>query len=51
MKTIYPSVSKKAEVIIELDRLHDQYAPVPADKAGNDIVFVCEAHYMNYISK
>lgn len=39
MKTIYPSFSKKAEVIIELD------------KAGNDIVFVCEAHYMNYISK
>lgn len=33
----------------ELDtgRLHDQFVPIPADKAGNNIVFVCKAHYIN----
>ena len=39
MKTIYPSVFNKPEVKKELDRLHDQYVLVPADKAGNNIVF------------
>ena len=49
MKTIYPSVFNKPEVKKELDRLHDQYVLVPADKAGNNIVFVCKAHYINCI--
>ena len=39
----------KPEVIKELDRLHKEYVLVPADKASNNIVFVCKAHYYNCI--
>lgn len=35
IQTIYPSVFNKDEVRKELDRLHDQYVLVPANKAGN----------------
>ena len=49
IKTTYPSVFTDPEVIKELDRLHDHYVLVPADKAGNNIVFVCKAHYINCI--
>ena len=51
MKTKYPSVFNKTEVRNELDRLHDQYILVPADKASNNIVFVFKAHYINCIFK
>ena len=51
VRTIYPSVFRKPEVINELDRLHEEYVLVPADKACNNIVFVCKAHYYNCISK
>lgn len=47
MKTIYPSIFYNLEVKKELDRLHDQFVLVPADKAGNNIFFVCKAHYIN----
>ena len=40
---------RKPEVINELDRLHEEYVLVPADKACNNIVFVCKAHYYNCI--
>ena len=30
-----------------LSSLHEKYVIVPADKASNDIVFVCKAHYRN----
>ena len=33
VRTIYPSVFRKSEVINELHRLHGEYALVPADKA------------------
>ena len=36
---------KKPEVIRELNRLHEEYVLVPADKACNNMVFVCKAHY------
>ena len=49
MRTSYPSVFSKPEVIRELDRLHEEYVLVPADKACNNIVFVCKAHYYNCI--
>ena len=49
VRTIYPSVFRKPEVINELDRLHEEYVLVPADKACNNIVFVCKAHYYNCI--
>jgi hypothetical protein len=38
--SIYPSAFNKPEVIKELNRLHEEYALVPADKACNNIVFV-----------
>ena len=49
MKTVYPSVFNNTEVSSELSRLQSQYVLVPADKAGNNIVFVCKAHYINCI--
>jgi hypothetical protein len=41
VSTTYPSVFSKPEVIHELERLHEEYVLVPADKACNNIVFVC----------
>jgi hypothetical protein len=45
MRTIYPSVFKNTEVVNELRRLHDNIVLVPADKASNNIVFVCKKYY------
>ncbi|XP_056012425.1 uncharacterized protein LOC125681516 [Ostrea edulis] len=45
VRTIYPSVFSKPEVIKELDRLHEEYVLLPAEKASNNIVFVCKAHH------
>ena len=45
MRTIYPSVFKNTEVVNELRRLHDNFVLVPADKASNNIVFVCKNYY------
>jgi hypothetical protein len=45
MRTNYPSAFNKPEVIRELNILHEEYVLVPADKACNNIVFVCKAHY------
>jgi hypothetical protein len=45
MRTIYPSLFKNTEVVNELRRLHDNIVLVPADKASNDIVFVCKNYY------
>lgn len=51
MKTIYPSIFNTAEVRKEIDRSHDRYVLIPADKAGNIIAFVCKTHYINCIFK
>jgi hypothetical protein len=40
MRTIYPSVFKKLEVVNELRTLHYNFVLVPAYKASNNIVFV-----------
>ena len=45
MRNIYPSFFKKPEVVNELQRLHDNFVLVPADKASNNIVFVCKKYY------
>jgi hypothetical protein len=45
MRTIYPSVFKNTEVVDELRRLHDNFVLVPADKASNNIAFVCKNDY------
>jgi hypothetical protein len=44
MRTIYPYVFKNTEVVNELRRLHN-FVLVPADKASNNIVFVCKNYY------
>jgi hypothetical protein len=45
MHSIYPSVFKNAEVVNELRRLNDNFVLNPADKASNNIVFVCKNYY------
>ena len=45
MRTIYSSVFKKPKVVNELHRLHENFVLVSADKASNNIVFVCKSHY------
>jgi hypothetical protein len=42
MHAIYPSVFKKPEVVNELRRLFYNFVLVPADKASNNIVFLCK---------
>jgi hypothetical protein len=36
---------RKQEVVNELRKLHDNFLLVPADKASNNIVFVCKNYY------
>jgi hypothetical protein len=40
MRTIYPSVVKKIEVVSKSRKLHDNFVLVPADKANNNNVLV-----------
>ena len=40
------SVFKDQEAVKCLSSLHDKYAIVPADKASNNIVFVCKSYYI-----
>ena len=47
MRTIYPSVFKKPEVVNELRRLHDNFVLVPADKASNNFVFFIKITIIN----
>ena len=35
------------DVAAELAEIHDKFVVVPADKASNNIVFVCKTHYIN----
>jgi hypothetical protein len=49
VRTIYPSVFSTPEVSNELERLHEEFVLVPADKACNNIVFVCKGHFYNCI--
>jgi hypothetical protein len=39
------SVFKDQESVKCLSSLHDKYVIVPADKASNNIVFVCKSYY------
>ena len=41
------SIFKDRNVAKHLSYLHDKYVVVPADKAPNNIVFVCKTHYIN----
>jgi hypothetical protein len=39
------------KVSIPLSSLHDKYVIVPADKASNNIVFVCKSYYFKCLIK
>ena len=39
------SILNDPEVISDLSHLHNKYVIVPADKASNNIVFICKAYY------
>ena len=41
------SICKDPNVAKHLSYLHDKCVVVPADKAPNNIVFVCKTHYIN----
>jgi hypothetical protein len=43
------SVFKDQEAVKCLSSLHDKYVIVPADKASNNMVFVCKSYYFEYI--
>ena len=51
VRTIYPSVFSKPEAKNELERLHEQFVLVPANKSCHKIVFDCKTHYYNCILK
>ena len=41
------SIFKDPNVAKHLSYSYDKYVVVPADKAPNNIVFVCKTHYIN----
>ena len=45
------SVFKDQEAVKCLSSLHDKYVVVPADKASNNIVFVCKPYYFECLIK
>ena len=45
------SVFKDQEAVKCLSSLHDKYVFVPADKASNNIVFVCKSYYFECLIK
>ena len=49
--TKYKPVLKEPPVIECLKKLHDQFVVVPADKAPNNIIFVCKAYYIECLLK
>ena len=47
MNTKAKSIFKAPDVVETLTNLHDKYVVVPADKAPNNIIFVCKRHYID----
>jgi hypothetical protein len=45
------SIFKGSHIPRYLSLLHDQYVIVSADKASNNIVFVCKSHYVDSLNK
>jgi hypothetical protein len=50
MEFRYP-IFKDQEAVKCLSSLHDKYVIVPADKASNNIVFVCKSYYFECLIK
>ena len=51
MSTHATSIFKDPNVAKNLSHLHNKYVVVPADKAPNNIVFICKSHYINCLIK
>ena len=51
MSTKAPSVFKDPAVLRDLFAIHEKFVVVPADKASNNIVFVCKKHYLDCLIK
>ena len=49
MSRRHESVFDDPDVAAELAEIHEKFVVVPADKASNNIVFVCKTHYINYL--
>ena len=47
MSRRHESVFDDPDVAAELPEIHEKFVVVPADKASNNIVFVCKTHYIN----
>ena len=47
MSRRHESVIHDPDVDAELAEIHETFVVVPADKASNNIVFVCKTHYIN----
>mgnify|MGYP007121707522 FL=1 len=50
MSTRVSNPFKNPEVVDALSSLHDKYVVVPADKASNNIVFICRKHYLQCLT-
>ena len=50
-KTRSTTIFKDPNVAKHLSLLHDKYVIVSADKAPNNIVFVCKSHYIDCLMK
>jgi hypothetical protein len=51
MSTRSTSIFKDPNVAKHLSLLHDKYVIVSADKTPNNIVFVCNSHYIDCLLK
>ena len=51
MKNNTSNIFKDPEVMETMSFLHDKFVIVPADKAPNNIVFVCKRHYIDCLMK
>ena len=47
MSRRHESVFDDPDVAAEVAEIHEKFVVVPADKASNNIVFVCKTHYIN----
>jgi hypothetical protein len=51
MNSLPKSVFKDQEAVKCISSLHDKYVIIPADKASNNIVFVCKSYYFKCLIK
>ena len=47
MSRQHESMFDDPDVAAELAEIHEKFVVVPADKASNNIMFVCKTHYIN----